>query len=408
MSTQQVRTVPPSAPSEPGTPLLSRVVEGLGGQYRSIPVLLVLGLIWLYFYSQNSAFLTSGNITTLTLQIVTTAILALGVVFVLLVGEIDLSSALLSGVCATVTAQLAIKSEWPLWLAVLGGIAVGVAFVLAEVLAVIFGVPSLIVTLGGMVILQGLLLVVLPPEFAINVAGTDYAKISSTYLPAGWSLALGAAGWLIFCATRYRGHRERGADAPSSTRSSMLTTVGVPAVVSGVVIFGSVAILSEGPGLPLPVLILVGMLLIAAYFTGRTRYGAHLYAVGGNREAAQRAGIPVSRMVIYSFLVLGVCAAVAGMVEASRLLAVSNSSGGGPLMLNAIAAAVVGGVSLFGGRGTVWAALLGALVIGSINNGVQLLGMSTEVQSFATGGVLILAVAIDVVITRGSLLPNRR
>ncbi|MCR1784568.1 sugar ABC transporter permease [Nocardioides carbamazepini] len=404
MSTQHVQTVPPTAPSEPGTPMLSRMVEALGGKYRSIPVLLVLGLIWLYFYSQNSAFLTSGNITTLTLQIVTTAILALGVVFVLLVGEIDLSSAMLSGVCATVTAQLAIKSEWPLWLAILGGVAVGVVFVLAEVLAVIFGVPSLIVTLGGMVILQGLLLVVLPPEFAINVAGTDYARISSTYLPPGWSLALGAVGWLIFCATRYLGHRERGSDADSSA----LLSVGVPAVVSGVVIFGAVAILSEGPGLPLPVLILVGMLLIAAYFTGRTRYGTHLYAVGGNREAAQRAGIPVSRMVVYSFLVLGVCAAVAGMVEASRLLAVSNSSGGGPLMLNAIAAAVVGGVSLFGGRGTVWAALLGALVIGSINNGVQLLGMSTEVQSFATGGVLILAVAIDVVITRGSLLPNRR
>lgn len=404
MSTQQVQSAPPIAPGEPGTPVLSRMVEGLSGKYRSIPVLLVLALIWLYFSSQSSAFLTSGNITTLTLQIVTTAILALGVVFVLLVGEIDLSSALLSGVCATVTAQLAIKSEWPLWLAILGGIAVGVAFVLAEVLAVIFGVPSLIVTLGGMVILQGLLLVVLPPEFAINVAGTDYAKISSTYIPSGWSLALGAAGWLIFCATRYLAHRERGTDA----ESSVLLAVGVPAVVSGVVIFGAVAILSEGPGLPLPVLILVGMLLIAAYFTGRTRYGTHLYAVGGNREAAQRAGIPVSRMVIYSFLVLGVCAAVAGMVEASRLLAVSNSSGGGPLMLNAIAAAVVGGVSLFGGRGTVWAALLGALVIGSINNGVQLLGMSTEVQSFATGGVLILAVAIDVVITRGSLLPNRR
>ncbi|WP_418059085.1 sugar ABC transporter permease [Pimelobacter simplex] len=405
MTTQQIPLPPTTAaPGEVDTPLLSRLVEGLSGKYRSIPVLLVLGLIWIYFYSQNSAFLTSGNITTLTLQIVTTAILALGVVFVLLVGEIDLSSAMLSGVCATVTAQLAIKSEWPLWLAILGGVAVGLLFVLAEVLAVIFGVPSLIVTLGGMVILQGLLLVVLPPEFTINVAGTDYAKISSTYIPSGWSIALGAVGWLLFCATRYRAQRERGAEATSS----LLVAVGVPAVVSGVVIFGAIAVLGGGPGLPLPVLILVGMLLLAAYATGRTRYGTHLYAVGGNREAAQRAGIPVSRMVVYSFLVLGVCAAVAGMVEASRLLAVSNSSGGGPLMLNAIAAAVVGGVSLFGGRGTVWAALLGALVIGSINNGVQLLGMSTEVQSFATGGVLILAVAIDVVITRGSLLPNRR
>lgn len=395
---------PGATPTEPATPLRARLVAGLSGPYRSIPVLIVLGLIWLYFYSRNSAYLTSTNITNLTLQIVTTAILALGVVFVLLVGEIDLSSAMLSGVCATVTAQLAIKSDWPLWVAILGGVAVGLAFVLAEALIVIFGVPSLIVTLGGMVILQGLLLVVLPPEFTISIGGTEYARISSTYLPAGWGFALAIAGWLLFCVTRYLAHRTRG----SGSSSGLLLAVGVPAVLSGAAIFGTVAVLSEGRGLPLPVLILAGMLLIGWYFTSRTRYGTHLYAVGGNREAAQRAGIPVNRMVVYSFLVLGVCAAVAGIVEASRLLAVSNSSGGGPLMLNAIAAAVVGGASLFGGRGTVWAALLGALVIGSINNGVQLLGMSPEVQSFATGGVLILAVAIDVVITRGSLLPNRR
>ncbi len=405
MSLQQSRVpVTASAPAELPTPMRSRIAAGLSGPYRSIPVLIVLGLIWLYFYSQNSAYLTSTNITNLSLQIVTTAILALGIVFVLLVGEIDLSSAMLSGVCATVTAQFAIKSDWPLWLAVLGGIGVGLLFVLAEALVIVFGVPSLIVTLGGMVILQGLLLVVLPPEFTINIGGTEYARISSTYIPAGWSFALAGAGWLLFCLARYRHHRARG----SSATSPALLAVGIPAAVSGVVIFGAVAVLSEGRGLPLPVLILAAMLLIGSYFTTRTRYGTHLYAVGGNREAAQRAGIPVSRMVVYSFLVLGVCSAVAGIVEASRLLAVSNSSGGGPLMLNAIAAAVVGGASLFGGRGTVWAALLGALVIGSINNGVQLLGMSTEVQSFATGGVLILAVAIDVVITRGSLLPNRR
>lgn len=388
----------------PRTPLSFRVVAGLSGPYRSIPVLFVLALIWIYFYSQNSAYLTSNNIRNLSLQIVTTAILALGVVFVLLVGEIDLSSAMLSGVCATVAAQLAIKSGWPLWLAILGAVAVGMLFVFAEALIIIFGVPSLIVTLGGMVILQGLLLVVLPPEFTINIGGTDFAKISSTYIPAGWSFALAGVGWLLYCAARYRSHRQRGAAATSST----LLSVGAPALISGVVIVVAVAVLSPEGGIPLPVLILVAMLLIASYFTSQTRYGAHLYAVGGNREAAQRAGIPVSRMVVHSFLVLGVCAAVAGIIEASRLLAVSNSSGGGPLMLNAIAAAVVGGASLFGGRGTVWAALLGALVIGSINNGVQLLGMSTEVQSFATGGVLILAVAIDVVITRGSLLPNRR
>lgn len=386
------------------TPLGARIIGGLGGTYRSIPVLVVLGLIWLYFYSQNSAYLSFNNITNLSLQIVTTAILALGIVFVLLVGEIDLSSAVLSGVCATVAANLAVHNGVSLVPAMLVAIAVGLAVTLIESIIVIFGVPSLIVTLGGMVVLQGLLLVVLPPEFTVNVGGSDIAKLTSTKFSAGVSFALAAVLWGTYTAFRYKNYRSRrGPGGPS-----IVPAVVVPAVLSGIATFVIVGVLSQADGMPLPVVILAVMLLVAWYFTSQTRYGVHLYGVGGDREAAQRAGIPVSRMIVYSFLVLGACAAIAGMVESSRLLAVSNSSGGGSLMLNAIAAAVVGGVSLFGGRGSVWGALLGALVIGSINNGVQLLGFYTEVQSFATGGVLILAVAIDVVITRGSMLQNRR
>jgi D-xylose transport system permease protein len=304
-----------------------------------------------------------------------------------------------------VAANLAVKEQWPLAAAIALAILVGMAVVFIEAQIIIFGIPSLIVTLGGMVILQGLLLVVLPPEFTVSVGGTDFAKITSTHLSTGLSFALAFVGWAVYCLSLVRRQQRRRG---SRSSSGMALSVGVPALVSGVVIFGVVGVLSQGRGLPLPVVILTVLLLVASYATTQTTYGVHLYAVGGNREAAQRAGIPVARMVTYSFLVLGVCAAIAGMVDASRLLGVSNSSGSGPLMLNAIAAAVVGGVSLFGGRGSVWAALLGALVIGSINNGVQLLGLSTEVQNFATGGVLILAVAIDVVITRGSLLPNRR
>lgn len=394
-----------AAPEEHQVPLSGRILEALGVRYRSIPILVVLALIWLFFYTQNTAYLSVGNITNLSLQIVTTAILALGIVFVLLVGEIDLSSAILSGVCATVAANLAVREGWPLAAAIALAVAVGMVITFVEAQVVIFGVPSLIVTLGGMVILQGLLLVVLPPEFTVNVAGTGYAEIASTRLSSGTSYLLGLVGWAgyVLMLVRRQVHRSGSAGAAARSRAVL-----VPATVAGVVVLGTVALLSHARGLPLPVLILVGLLLVAAYATTQTTYGVHLYAVGGNREAAQRAGIPVSRMIVYSFLVLGVCAAIAGVVDASRLLGVSNSSGGGSLMLNAIAAAVVGGVSLFGGRGSVWAALLGALVIGSINNGVQLLGLSPEVQSFATGGVLIIAVGIDVVITRGSLLPSRR
>ena len=400
------RTDPPPTPAagpDAPTPFLSRAVEALAGPYRSIPVLVTLAIIWLFFYSQNPRYLSFVNITNLTLQIVTTAVLALGIVFVLLVGEIDLSSAALSGVAATIAANLAVNHGWPLWRAIAMAVLVSLAVVLVEAGIVIFGVPSLIVTLGGMVALQGLLLVVLPETFTVSVGGTDYARIANGHLPAGASYLFAFLAWAAYSGARLRRYLQRRSSAPESVLS-----VVVPVVVSGVGIFGVVAVLSHGAGLPLPVLILTVMLLVASYATTQTRYGVHLFAAGGNREAAQRAGIPVSRMIVYSFLVLGFCAAVAGILDASRLLSVSNSSGSGPLMLNAIAAAVVGGTSLFGGRGSVWAALLGALVIGSINNGVQLLGLSTEVQNFATGGVLVLAVAVDVVLARGTIRPPRR
>ncbi|WP_433605546.1 sugar ABC transporter permease [Dactylosporangium sp. CA-139114] len=383
---------------------VGRAIESAARAHRSIPVLVVLAIIWAVFYSQNSAYLSFQNLTNLTLQIVTTAILALGVVFVLLVGEIDLSSAVLSGVCAAVAAGLTVNSGLPLPVGIAAGVVAGMAVTFVEAQVIMFGIPSLIVTLGGMVILQGLILVVLPPEFTVSVAGTPFAEIASTTVPAGASYALAAAGTVAFAAYRLFQHRER----LSTGTSTSVVAVVLPSVIVAAVLFGGVFTLTQQRGMPMPLLILTAMLLIAWYATTQTRYGIHLYAVGGDREAAQRAGIPVRRMVLYSFLVLGACAAVAGMVDASRQLGVSVTSGSGPLMLNAIAAAVVGGTSLFGGRGSIWSALLGALIIGSINNGVQLLGLSTEVQYFATGSVLIVAVAIDVVLARGSLLPRRR
>lgn len=397
--TESASFAPVGTGSHP-TPLTARVLGAFNEQYHALPVLAVLALIWLYFYSQNPAYLSSQNITNLALQIVTTAILALGIVFVLLVGEIDLSSAMLSGVCATVVANLAVTYGWSLYPALAVGAVVGMVAMAVQGLIVVFGVPSLIVTLGGMVVFQGLLLVVLPPEFTVSVGGTDYAEIARAHISPSLSFLLAFLGWAGYAISRLS--RSSGTGGSASWRNAL-----VAIVVCGIAVFAPVAVLSRDDGLPVPVLVLVVLLVVASYLTTQTRYGVHLYAVGGNREAAQRAGIPVSRMVLYSFVILGLCAVVAGVIDAARLLSVSNSSGGGPLMLNAIAAAVVGGTSLFGGRGSVWSALIGALVIGSINNGVQLLGFSPEVQNFATGGVLIVAVAMDVVITRGSLWPRR-
>ena len=401
--TTSTAPAPPSVAEQ--STLGGRAIQSAARMHRSIPVLITLAIIWGVFYSQSPFYLSFGNLTNLTLQIVTTAILALGVVFVLLVGEIDLSSAALSGVCAAVAGTVVVGQGMPLPVGIAAAVAFGMLVTFVEAQVIAFGVPSLIVTLGGMVILQGALLVVLPEEFVISIAGTPLALLASTTVPAGASYLLAAVGTVVFAGYRLVQHRER---TSTGSATSLVRSVVVPSLVAGVGLFGVVFVLSRQRGLPLPVLILAAMLLVAWYWTTQTRYGTHLYAVGGDREAAQRAGIPVRRMVLYSFLVLGACAAVAGMVDASRQLGVSVSSGAGPLMLNAIAAAVVGGTSLFGGRGSVWSALLGALVIGSISNGVQLLGLSTEVQFFATGIVLITAVAVDVVLTRGSVLPGRR
>ena len=371
----------------------TRVSDAMSGGFRVVPVVIALIAIWLIFYSQNPAYLSPENLGNLSLQIVTTAMLALGVIFVLIVGEIDLSGAALGAVCATLSAQVAVNMGQPIWIALAAGILAGMAIAGLEALIIIFGVPSLITTLGGMTAMLGLLLVVLPEEFSISLGGNPYEQIAATQIPASLSILLAIVASIIYAVGRWVAQRRSISDV------SMVRRAVLPAIVVAVVVIGVVTVVSDSSGLALPVALLILMLVVASYFLTQTRYGSHLFAVGGSRQAAARAGIPVGRMIFFSFLILGACAAMAGIVEASRLLMVSPSSGTGSLMLDAIAAAVVGGTSLFGGRGTAWAALLGALVIGSINNGVELLGLSTEVQNFATAGVLVLAVAIDVVLT---------
>lgn len=379
----------------------ARVSDAMSGGFRVVPVVISLVVIWLIFYSQNPAYLSPENLSNLSLQIVTTAMLALGVVFVLIVGEIDLSGAALGAVCATVTAQVAVNMGQSIWIALAIGILAGMLIAGLEGLIIIFGVPSLITTLAGMTAMLGLLLVVLPEEFSISIGGNPYEQIAATQIPSNLSVIIAVIACVLYTLGRFSSQRKLIAE------TGLVRRVALPSIAVSVVVIGVVGVVSASSGLALPVAILILMLVLASYFLTQTRYGSHLFAVGGNRQAAARAGIPVARMVVFSFLILGVCAALAGMVDASRLLMVSPSSGTGSLMLDAIAAAVVGGTSLFGGRGTAWAALLGALVIGSINNGVELLGLSTEFQYFATAGVLVFAVAVDVVLTRGSLLPRR-
>jgi D-xylose transport system permease protein len=287
--------------------------------------------------------------------------------------------------------------------AIVAGLTFGALFQILQSVVVVLGPASFIVTLGASLVLNGALLKVLPSTGQFNLSGTSLGSIASTYISTGWA-ALGAAVlFAVFAALRWSTwHRQRARGlAPS------LLGLVAPLVASAVVSGAAVAVFGSYRGVPVPFAVFFGLLLAASYVLTQTRFGAAVYAVGGNREAARRAGIPVTAIVVAVFAIAGVLAALAGIIAASRVLGVSGQSGSGVLLLQAIAATVIGGVSLAGGRGSVWAALFGALVIGSISNGMDLLDYSSSAKMIVQGALLVAAVLLDVVITRGSLRPSR-
>ncbi len=388
-----------NAPVESRTPMREKL-NGFFTKFRLGPVIVVLVLVWALFALQNPRFLSPVNLSNLSLQITVTATLALGLVFVLLLGEIDLSIAALSGVVAAATANLAVELHWNPVLAVLAGMVLGVAWSMLQGLIVLFGAPSFIVTLAGSLALGGLLLVLLPKAGQISISRSPLRAIAGSYMPLsfGWALAVivvSLAAW--FFLRRHLSRRKR--DLPSSPVMQVWVPIGGAAIIAAVV----VAVMNSHRGMPVMFAVFMVIALILAYVMTQTKLGTRFYAVGGNREAARRAGIPVGRTIMTAFAFAGVFAALGGIFAASRLLGVSNQSGGGTLLLEAIAAAVIGGTSLFGGKGTIWSALLGALLIGSISNGMDLLGLSTEVKMIVTGAILVVATMADVVISRGSI-----
>jgi len=377
-------------------------LDAVAGRYRVVPVLLMLAAIWAFFAAQNSAFIGNRNLTNLLVQIVVTATIALGIVFVLLLAEIDLSVAANSGASATLTAILVVNHGWPSWLGLLAGLLAGAAIGLVQGAVVTqFGVPSFVVTLGTQLVLLGAILTLLPGGTGqVNLFDTGIATLSSTYLPPalGWLLAVvGVGGFVLLrlLAAREAGRRGLGA--------GFVRDVVLPGAAVAATAVAAVAVLNSYLGVPLPVVILFALLAVLSYITTQTRFGLHLYAVGANPDAARRAGISVARAKMVAFTIAGTLAALGGILAASRLLGVSASSGTGTVLLESIAAAVIGGTSLFGGRGSVWDALLGALVIGSISNGLDLLGAPTVVKFVAEGLILVLAATVDAILTRGSV-----
>jgi D-xylose transport system permease protein len=384
------------APARPSrADLVRRVVQG---DLASARVIVGLALIWVIFQSQNDRFLSAVNLTNLMLQITAVGLISVGIVYVLLLGEIDLSVGAVSGLCAAIMAVLNVKHGWNPYLAIAAGALAGTAIgVLQGVLFTRFGVPSFVITLAGLLVWQGALLRVLGETGTVNITDSKLTGLANTFYSDtfGWIVAVLVIG--LYAGQSLWSWRGR-------VQARLADTQLVPVVFRIVVLSAAtviaIAIFNSDRGLPLAVLILLGFVVGMQYVVTRTRFGRHVYAVGGNAEAARRAGIRVNGIRVAVFGIAGTMAAIGGILAASRLLAVNQSSGGSDLLLLAIAGPVIAGTSLFGGRGSVWTALLGALVIGSISNGMDLLAYESSTKFMVTGGVLALAVVVDAIARR--------
>ena len=381
--------------ASPRADLLRRFVQGDLAELR---VVIALAVIWLIFYLQEPAFLSSANLTNLLLQATAVGLVAVGVVLVLLLGEIDLSVGAVSGLCAAIMAVLVQQKGWSPYLGIAAAVLAGTAIGLFQgSIFTRFAIPSFVVTLAGLLAWPGAQLEVLGETGTINLTDPKIVGLTSTFYSdtVGWIFALLAIG--AFAAITLLGRQRRlreGLSAPP------LGTLVLRTVLVAVVTLGAVWVLNDDRGLPLAMLILLGFVLFFFYLTTRTTFGRHIFAVGGNAEAARRAGISVTRVRVIVFMIASTMAAIGGIMAASRLLAVNQSSGAGDFLLLAIAAPVIAGTSLFGGRGSVWHALLGALVIQSISNGMDLLGLETSVKFMVTGAVLLAAVIVDAIARR--------
>ncbi len=371
---------------------LRRFVQG---DLASLRVVIGLVVIWVIFQSQNDRFLSAVNLTNLMLQITAIGLISVGIVYVLLLGEIDLSVGAVSGLAAAVMAVLNVQHGWDPYLAIVAGVLTGTMVGLLQgFFFTRFVIPSFVVTLAGLLAWQGALLQVLGSTGSINITDPKITGLANIFYSdaVGWIAAVIVIGvYTGMTLVSYRRRLERGLEA-----GNFGVLVIRMAVVAGAVI-AVIATLNSDRGLPLAVLILLAFVVGMEYVVKRTRFGRHVFAVGGNAEAARRAGIRVNGVRLAVFTICSTMAAIGGILAASRLLAVTQNSGGNDVLLLAIAGPVIAGTSLFGGRGSVWSALLGALVIGSISNGMDLLAYNTSVKYMVTGGVLLAAVIIDAI-----------
>jgi D-xylose transport system permease protein len=389
---------------------VARLRQMRGTQFGAfVPVLLALAAIWGYFGlalpvwehlssptsdSVQFIFLSPRNIYNLFMQSAVIATLAVGITVVLLLGDIDLSAAATAGVCAALLGVIMLAGV-PGWMACLIVMAVGTAMGVAQGMLIAYiGIPSFVVTLAGLLGFQGVMQKILPTG-NLNIGDPFVRDIARILIPDAVGLILASilVATLSIAALRRQAQRKaKGLELDS------IQALGGQILFFAVIVFAAVATMNAYRSVPLLIVLLVGLTALVGWVTTSTPFGRSIFAVGGNAESARRVGMNVKRIRVAAFGIVGLMAAIGGIFGASRYGSVSYTAfAGGSLLLESIGAAVIGGTSLFGGRGSVWNAILGALVIGSLGNGLDLSGASAADKLMFSGAILLLAVAIDAV-----------
>lgn len=365
------------------------------GDLGSVPVVLGLIIIWSIFQSLNSNFLGAENLTNIAITMTATGMIAVGIIFVLLLGEIDLSVGSVSGVSGAIVAVLAVTHGVNEWLAILAAVAGGAligsihGFFFAKI-----GAPAFAVTLSGLLFWSGAMLQILGSNGTINLDSEGVVGQLTTYFFSDVAVGYGLAALAVvgyFFATFFDARRRAAAGVPSRPVGEIVLRTVLLAAFT----FGPAVMFNQYKGLPLAVVLFLLALVATDFLLRRTSFGRQVFALGGSVEASRRAGINVNRVRITVFAIAGTFAAIGGLFWASKIAAANQSAGAGDLLMNVIAAAVIGGTSLFGGRGRTWNALLGVMVITSIQYGLALEGIATPIQYMITGAVLLATVVID-------------
>ena len=379
------------------------------GDIGSLPAILGLVVLCLVFGSMSSVFLTPGNFANLITQAAAVIVIAMGLIFVLLLGEIDLSAGYTAGVTGAVLVILITNQGQPWYVSLVASIAVGalLGFLLGSLVARL-GIPSFVVTLAAFLAFQGILLLLAGEGGTIRVEDPTILAVENSNMSptVSWIFFLVVAVAYVLSGLTAMNSRRKAGLKTELKKLWIIKTAGL-LLITGLAVFALNLERSNNPelvslkGIPYVVPVILLLLVIGTFVLGRTAFGRHIYAVGGNAEAARRAGIDVKRIRIAAFMICSSLAAIAGMIFASRQNSVSPTTGGSSTLLYAVGAAVIGGTSLFGGKGKMRDAILGGLVVAVIDNGMGLLGYAAGIKFIVTGLVLLVSAGVDAISRRG-------